>query len=116
MRKYLFMVAIGSSLIFFSNCHSSKKIASTPPAKLSFDSNVQAVILSNCSPCHIPAKGGNKESLDNYASVKENIDNILRRIQLEPGTKGFMPFKHAKLSDSTIAIFRQWKEDGLVEK
>jgi hypothetical protein len=36
---------------------------------------------------------------------------------LNPGERGFMPFKKtAKLSDSTIAVFKQWKEDGLGEK
>jgi len=27
-----------------------------------------------------------------------------------------MPFKHPKLSDSTINVFAEWKKDGLLEK
>jgi hypothetical protein len=71
--------------------------------------------MNNCSPCHIPAKGGNKKAYDNYGNVKNDIDDIIRRISLNPGDRGFMPFKHAKLSDSTIAVFVKWKADGLAE-
>ncbi|MES1218310.1 MAG: hypothetical protein ABUT20_22580, partial [Bacteroidota bacterium] len=69
-----------------------------------------------CSPCHIPAKGGNKKPYDNYANVSKDIDAMIQRIQLNPTDKGFMPFKGKKLSDSTIAIFQKWKADGLLEK
>jgi hypothetical protein len=78
---------------------------------------MQADVVANCSPCHIPAKGGNKKPYDNFANVKTDIDEIIRRIELEPSARGFMPFrKNAKLSDSTIAVFKQWKADGLLEK
>jgi mono/diheme cytochrome c family protein len=116
MRKYFILAVLGSSILLFSNCHSGKKLAAAPPAKVTYESNLQTVIMANCSPCHIPAKGGNKKAYDNYANVKADIDDMLRRIQLEPGSRGFMPFKHDKLSDSTIAVFRQFKEDGLLEK
>jgi len=116
MRKYFILALIGSSIFLFSNCHPGKKLAATAPAKTTFEGNLQTVIMANCSPCHIPAKGGNKKAYDNYANVKEDIDGMIRRIQSEPGTKGFMPFKHDKLSDSTIAVFTKFKEDGLLEK
>jgi hypothetical protein len=41
---------------------------------------------------------------------------MLTRINLNPGDRGFMPFKHPKLSDNTINVFAQWKKDGLLEK
>ena len=47
---------------------------------------------------------------------KETIDDILVRIKANPGDKGFMPFKHDKLSDSLINVFVKWKSDGLAEK
>jgi hypothetical protein len=116
MKRYLACMAILSIVVLFSNCHSSKKAQAAVTPKLSYETSVQTLIVANCSPCHIPAKGGNKKPLDSYASVKETIDDIINRIELEPGTRGFMPFKHAKLSDSTIAVFKQWKTDGLLEK
>jgi hypothetical protein len=116
MKRYYVLIAISMTGILLSYCHSAKKaMASTP--KLTYENNLLPVIMANCTPCHIPSKGGNKAPYDNYASVNKYIDEMLRRIQLNPTDKGFMPFKKtARLSDSTIAVFRQWKADGLVEK
>ena len=47
--------------------------------------------------------------------MKTDIDEIVRRIQLNPGDKGYMPFKRPKLSDSTIMVFKQFKQDGVLE-
>ena len=88
-----------------------------PPPKLVYENGLQTLIASNCSPCHIPAKGGRKKAYDNYANVKTDIDDMIRRIELYPTDRDFMPFKKTeKLSDSTIAVFKQWKADGLLEK
>jgi hypothetical protein len=115
MKKYYVSIAIAMTGILLSYCHGSKKAMASVP-KLTYTSDVQAVIAANCTPCHFPAKGGNKKALDTYAAVQENIDDMIRRIELNPADKGFMPFKHPKLSDSTIAIFRKWKSDGMLEK
>jgi hypothetical protein len=49
--------------------------------------------------------------------VAQDIDEIIRRIELNPTDKGFMPFKKtAKLNDSTINVFKKWKADGMLEK
>ena len=116
MKKYFAFAAIVTVAIIFANCGPSKKAVAMIP-KLNYETNMQAVIVANCSPCHIPAKGGNKKPYDNFANVKTDIDELIRRIELEPTVRGFMPFKkNAKLSDSTIAVFKQWRADGLLEK
>jgi uncharacterized membrane protein len=115
MKKYFVLTGIAITVLLFSNCSSTKKVAAIP--KSTYASEVSTVILNNCVPCHIPAKGGFKKAYDNFENVKTDIDEIIRRIQLEPGTKGFMPFKKTmKLSDSTIAVFKKWRDDGLLEK
>lgn len=117
MKKYFILGSLAAAVLVFANCGSAKKTAGTPVAKLNYESNVQTVMAENCSPCHIPAKGGNKRPYDNFANVKSDIDEIIRRIELNPGERGFMPFRKAvKLSDSTIAVLKQWKADGLLEK
>jgi len=83
--------------------------------KVTYMADIQPTIVANCSPCHIPPKGS-KKALDNYDSVRANIDDILVRIQKQPGEMGFMPFKHPKLSDSTIMVFINWKNGGLMEQ
>jgi len=115
MKKYYLPLFLVMTSLVFSYCHSSKKISKEPVAKLTYQTNIQTLIAANCSPCHIPSKGGNKKPLDTYAAAQENIDDMIRRIELNPADRGFMPFKHAKLSDSTIAVFRQWKTDGLLQ-
>jgi len=118
MKKLLLIVMVSTLILIFSNCSGSKKVATAAPAtaKSTYETNIQTLVMNNCSPCHIPSKGGNKKAYDNYTNVKSDIDEMIRRVELNPGDKGFMPFKHAKLSDSTIAVFKQWKADGMLEK
>ena len=119
MKQFFIVAAISSTVLLLSNCGPSKKAgtAAVPVPKMTYETNLQAVIADKCAPCHIPAKGGNKRAYDNFANVKADIDEIIRRIELNPPDKGFMPFrKPAKLSDSTISLFKQWRTDGLMEK
>ena len=81
---------------------------------VTYAGNIQPLIQSNCAPCHIAGKG-NKKDYNNFANAKADIDDILKRIQMNPTDRGFMPFKHSKLSDSVIHVFQQWKTDGLAE-
>jgi hypothetical protein len=123
MKRFLIPVGVFSlSVIVFAGCHSKKKAmteptanAATNPSAVSYAVNVKSIVASNCSPCHIPAQGGNKKALDTYDALKANIDDAIRRISLNPADTGFMPFKHAKLSDSTIAVFKQWRDAGMPE-
>jgi uncharacterized membrane protein len=116
MKRYYVLIAVAMTSILLSYCHSSKK-AMTTVAKTTYENNLQTVIAANCTPCHIPSKGGNKTPYDNYAAVSKYIDEMIRRIELNPADRGFMPFKKpTKLSDSTIAVFKQWKADGMLEK
>ncbi|HEX7845486.1 MAG TPA: hypothetical protein VF476_06745 [Chitinophagaceae bacterium] len=115
MKKLFLLSAVVVTVFFLANCGSSKKAASAAPAKLTYEGTMQTAIMNYCSPCHIPSKGGNKKAYDNYANVKADIDEIIRRIELNPGERGFMPFrKQAKLADTTIAVFKQWKADGML--
>jgi hypothetical protein len=116
MKKIITLAAMVTAVLALTNCGSSKKATAPPPVKLTYETNMQTLIVANCSPCHIPAKGGNKKAYDNFTNVKTDIDEMIHRIGLNPGDRGFMPFKKAKLSDSTIAVFKKWKEDGLMEK
>lgn len=116
-KKLLTVTAMTTIVIIFANCSAGRKAAAAAaPPKITYEGNVQGVIATYCSPCHIPAKGGRKKDYTTAASIKGDIDDIIRRIELNPGDRGFMPFKNPKLGDSTIAIFKQWKEDGFLDK
>lgn len=114
MKKIFILAFLSGTVIFLSNCSASKKTAA--PRKLTYTSDIQSLVEQNCSPCHIPAKGGKKKAFDNYTVVKTDIDDMIKRIELQPTDRGFMPFRGKKLSDSTINAFKQWRTDGLLEK
>lgn len=115
MNKFVIAAGLLSMSFLLVYCNPSKKAAKTV-VKTSYATDISALVVSNCSPCHIPANGGKKKPYDNYANVKTDIDEIIRRIELNPGEKGFMPMrKTTRLSDSVIAVFKKWKVDGLGE-
>ncbi len=115
MKQLLFVGLTMITVTVFSYCSASKK-ANASMAPTTYEANVAQLVTANCSPCHIPAKGGKKLALDTYDALKTNIDSVIVRIEKHPGEKGFMPFKKTRLSDSTIAVFKQWKADGLAVK
>ena len=111
--KKLILFAFVFFVTLLQFCTPGRKAQKATP-KVTYTAHVQPVITAHCSPCHIPPKG-NKEALHTFDGAKKNIDESIRRIQLNPTDKGFMPFKHPKLPDSTIQVFVQWKADGLLE-
>ena len=117
MKKNAVITLVISSVMVFSYCSSALNAASPNVApKVNYKADIAVLLQAKCTPCHFPDKGGRKKRLDTYASVSGQITEILRRIQLNPKKRGFMPDKRAKLSDSTIAVFKQWQTDGLLEK
>jgi hypothetical protein len=114
MKKIFLFFALVSIAVALTYCNSSKKAAAAIP-KLSYDNNIHAMVTTKCTPCHVPSKGGNKLPLDTYDAAKNHIDEIISRIELHPGDKGYMPFKKPRLSDSAINVFKQWKADGLLK-
>jgi|SRR6185436_7182858 len=115
MKKFSVFAVIGIISVALTYCTSAKKAAKTAATTKSTYATVAPVIATSCSPCHISGKG-NKKPYDNYANVKADIDEILRRIDLNPTDRGFMPFRRAtKLAADTIAIFKKFKEDGALE-
>ena len=110
--KKVWILLLASAPFVLQFCSSSKNAVKAPA--ITYTGKVQPLLVANCSPCHFPPKG-NKKAYDNYAAVKGDIDPILERINKNPGDKGFMPFKHPKLPDSTINVLVQWKKAGMPE-
>ena len=120
MKKIFFTVTMIFSVFIFQFCSSAKNTTASggdnakPVAKTMYTSDIKPLLSANCTPCHFPPNG-RKKALDNYASAKESIDDIISRVEKNPDERGFMPARHAKLSDSVIHVFKQWKMDGLNE-
>ena len=116
MKKISLLLLVVAAVSVFTYCSSSKKAAKVI-AKTTYEANVAPIIAATCAPCHIPDKGGRKKPLDNYKAVTAQLDEVLRRIQLNPTERGFMPDrKPNRMPDSSIAVIKKWQADGLLEK
>ena len=123
MKKSIGLLSALIGLAFlFQYCAGSKTPAATSAAAVkpanayTFEQHVMPLINSKCAPCHIPPDG-KKKFYNTYASVKTDIDEMIRRVSLQPTEKGFMPFKKKEqLPDSLVQVFVKWKADGLWEK
>jgi len=115
MRKISIAIISLIMVLSFQFCNSSKKAATGKTVSVTYENIIKPEIVANCTPCHIAGKG-NKKSLDNYTAASASADDIIARIQKNPGEHGFMPAMHPKLSDSAINLFVEWKNSGLKEK
>ena len=116
--KKLFIASFVLFAGYLIACSPTKTAQVTPPPQViavNYADNVHPLVMTHCTPCHIEGKG-KMTSYNNFTNASKGIDEILVRINRNPGEPGFMPAKHPKLSDSTIQVFASWKRDGLVEK
>lgn len=121
--KKLFIAASILMFVIFVACSPKTAPTTTTPEPeapkmmaTSFQGEVQPLIQSKCVPCHLPSKGGLKANFETYEGAKKYGADMVTRIELNPTDKGFMPFKHDKLSVDEIAVFKKWVADGMQEK
>ena len=122
MKKFILPLTVLGILVFAacSQKATPAKTETPPPPKYiatTYMADVQSLIQAKCAPCHLPSKGGNKASFENFTGAQKYGADMVARIELTPGTRGFMPFRAAaRLSDDEIAVFKKWVKDGLLEK
>ena len=112
--KLRLVLAILLSVFVFQFCTSTKKAVSA--AAITYQKDILPIMQARCTPCHFPEQG-KKKFLDTYGATRDNIDEILTRVQLPVTDEKFMPFKSKKapLSDSLIMVIKQWKMQGMPE-
>lgn len=119
MKRALFFMTVITVFVLMacSKKTSPGKTASEAPKPkpTTYTADVLPLIQMKCTPCHLPSKGGNKANFETYAAASKHGPDMIARIQLNPGDKGFMPFKHAKLAEEEIALFKKWVDGGMVE-
>lgn len=112
------IAAIGTVVlfVFFGNLITScSKNDPEPFEEITYDAHIKPLIASRCTPCHLPPDGF-KKWFNTYDAAKQNVDEMIRRIQLPVSDTLSMPWKRGKLSATEIQKFIKWKEDGLLEK
>jgi uncharacterized membrane protein len=121
MKKTILLSALVAFVIAISctkkvtPSKTNEAAVSPPKVTVTYAANIKTLIQAKCTPCHIPAKGGFKAAFDTYDAAKKYIDDMIRRIQLDPTQKDYMPFKFPKLSTEDVEVFKKWKEAGLAE-
>ena len=107
------MVVFVLSGNYLSSC--SKNDPSPEEQQITYTAHIKPLIASRCTPCHLPPDGF-KKWFNTYDATKQNVDEMIRRIQLPASDTLSMPWKKSKLSAAEIQKFIKWKEDGLLEK
>ncbi len=113
MKKALLILTL-MAVTFFMACSKKAHMAKFIPTTYTID--VAPLIQAKCTPCHIPSRAGRKADFETYESAKKYGTDMLVRIQLNPTDRGFMPFKHEKLTAEEIVIFKKWVDQGMLEK
>ena len=113
MKKALFILTL-TAVTFFISC--SKKASPARVKLTTYTVDIAPLLQAKCEPCHMPSKGGRKADFENYEPAKRHATQILDRVLMDPGQRGFMPFKNEKLPETEIAIIKKWIDQGLPEK
>ncbi|MGG5210823.1 hypothetical protein ACQWU4_18035 [Chryseobacterium sp. MIQD13] len=115
MKKIIYILA---GLVFLISCESRtyEEISDNTPVieQVKYAKDIKPIIDANCIACHSPGGSASFQPWTSYDQVKNNIDNILDRIQRSNGDPEKMP-QGGSLSQTQINIFIKWKADGLAE-
>jgi hypothetical protein len=113
MKKNVLILTV-MGMAFFAAC--TKKASPGKTVKpTTYTADIVPLIQAKCTPCHLPGKGGRKADFENYAGAKKYGADMLARVMLNPGDRGFMPFKHDKLPAEEIALLKKWIDGGMLE-
>lgn len=112
------IISIFSVIFLLTACESRtyEEISAEPPIAetITYTQDVKPIVDANCIVCHSAGGAASFQPWTNYTQVKNNIDNILNRIQRPAGDPQKMP-QGGSLSPSQIEVFIQWKNNGLLE-
>ena len=101
----------------FAACTKKASPAKAPKeVPVTFVKDIQPLMYARCANCHIPSKGGKKGDFETYESAKRYAAEILDRVMIAKGQRGFMPKNGEKLPDTEIALIKKWIDQGLLEK
>jgi len=115
MRKIIFLLSVAAiSLACESRTYEEISDQTPAPTIVKYTADVKPIVDANCISCHNSGGAASFLPLTNYTQLKNNIDNVIDRIQRANGDAMKMP-QGGSLSPSQITIFTKWKADGLLE-
>lgn len=114
MRKKVVLVAgVFIAVLLLQNCKTVQNTY-TSPVTVTYTKDIAPIMQTSCTPCHFPPEG-KKEALNSYETVKDDIAEIIRTVQLPKDHHDFMPFKSKKpaLTESQITALITWQKEGM---
>ncbi len=117
LKKAISFLLLVFLTLVFQFCKSSKTVTmNSKEIVISYTKNIAPIIERSCSPCHFP-ENGKKKWLDNYDAVKNNIEDVLTRVQLPATDDKFMPFRNKRqaLTVEEVALFKKWVAQKMAE-
>jgi uncharacterized membrane protein len=119
-NKYTLVFILAALAIVLQVCKPSQSSTASKPADappvptVSYEKDIKPILLGKCTPCHFPEQG-KKKMLDTYAAVKTDVNEILRRVKLNPEEAAFMPFKSKKpaLTAEEKQLLDDWLKQGM---
>lgn len=120
MKKTTYLFTILSLTIFSCSNNSEDDLIDTTPIpegqKVTYNADIKSIIDNNCTFCHNnPPVNGASTSYVTYQDVSSQANSILNRISLQAGEGGAMPLGGPRLPQTSIDLFQQWINDGLLE-
>nr|WP_314498743.1 hypothetical protein [uncultured Chryseobacterium sp.] len=111
MKKFAYIIVL--SILIGCESRTYEEISDNTPitSVVKYESDLKPIIESSCINCHSAASF---KPLVTYTQVRDNIDNIIDRIQRPAGDPLRMP-QGGSLSQNQINFFVKWKADGLIE-
>ena len=111
--RIIILLLVGTAFIL-QNCKSTQ--GSQSIAKVSYDTDVRPLMVRSCTPCHFPEEG-KKTMYDTYDATRRDIKDIIARMEMDPGEKGYMPFKSKRqaMSPEEIQVFKDWMAQGYAD-
>ncbi len=114
MKKLTVLLIVLISTLIYVSCDSNTvQDISAVVTNPTYVDNIEPVISTKCTICHF--SGGESPSLENYAEVKDAIENgtVLCRIN---GTEcGEIMPTSGKMPQATITMIELWASQGYIQ-
>lgn len=102
------LVTVGS---VFNSCESSTyQEISKAVANPTYSKNVEPIIRSTCTGCH----GSQYPSLENYAEVKDAIENGELICRIDDQSCGSVMPQQGRMPQTIIDMIKLWRDQGFV--
>ncbi len=115
--RYLTLFLLLAILTYACTPRAAVTETETPPAAdipVVMYADIHTILERSCSPCHFPDEEGGLLALDNFKTVKKNLAEVIKRVELPQNNVGFMPLEMKKeaLTKEEILMLKNWAWGG----